>query len=84
MAQSLPENYKQEILLWLRFNRRNRILTHLVPAPVQPSPLSLHYMCNHNQGGILEHRICDVDETPLPWEYLIGRTYDLKGAKTVW
>jgi len=41
-------------------------------------------MCNHNQGGIPEHRICNVDETPLPWEYLIGRTYDLKGAKTVW
>jgi len=84
MAQSLPRNYKQEILLWLQFNRRNRILTHLVPVPVQPSPLSLHYMCNHNQGGIPEHRICNVDETPLPWEYLIGRTYDLKGAQTVW
>lgn len=83
-AQSLPDNYKEQILQWLRFNRRNRILTQLVPPPIQPSPLSLHYMCNDDQGGIPEHRICNVDETPLPWEYLIGRTYDLKGSKTVW
>lgn len=41
-------------------------------------------MCNDNEGGILEHRICNVDETPLLWEYLIGRTYNLQGAKTVW
>ncbi|RPA99294.1 hypothetical protein L873DRAFT_1906914 [Choiromyces venosus 120613-1] len=83
-AQSLPENYKQQILQWLQFNRWNRILTQLVPVPRWPSPLSLHYICHDNQGGIPEHRIYNVDETPLPWEYLIGRTYDLKGAKTVW
>lgn len=26
----------------------------------------------------------NVDETPLPWEYLIGRTDNLPGAKTIW
>ena len=85
-AQTLPENHKREILLWLRFNRRNRILTPLVPIPLQSpaSPLSLHYICNDDQGGIPDHRICNIDETPLPWEHLTSRTYDLKGTKTVW
>ncbi|RPA97625.1 hypothetical protein L873DRAFT_1097952 [Choiromyces venosus 120613-1] len=91
-AQSLPANYKDQILIWLRFNRRNQILTPLVPpavsvistSPPIVNPLTLHYICNDDQGGIPEHRICNVDETPLPWEYLIGRTYDIQDAKTVW
>ena len=91
-AQSLPANYKDQILIWLRFNHRNRILTPFVPravsiistSPPIVNPLALHYICNDDQGGIPEHRICNVDETPLPWEYLIGRTYDIQGAKTVW
>lgn len=70
--------------MWLRFNQRNRILTPLVAFHSQSSPHSLHLICNNNEGGIPEHRICNVDETPLPWEYLIGRTYNLQGAKTVW
>lgn len=41
-------------------------------------------MCNDNEGGIPDHQICNVDETPLPWEYLIDRTYDLQGTETVW
>ncbi|RPA96931.1 hypothetical protein L873DRAFT_1923342 [Choiromyces venosus 120613-1] len=85
-AQSLPDSYKEDILSWLRFNRRNQILTPLISSPLQasPSPLSLHYICNDNQGGIPEHRICNVDETPLPWEFLAGRTYDIQGARTIW
>lgn len=81
-VQSLPSDYKEQILIWLRFNQRNRVLTPLFTS--QPSPHSLHLLCNDNEGGIPEHRICNVDETPLPWEYLIGRTYNLQGAKTVW
>lgn len=83
-AQSLPDDFKQQILEWLRFNRRNRILTLLVPFSATPSPQSLHFICNHDGGGIPDHRICNVDETPLPWEYLTGRTYHVQGANTVW
>ena len=25
-----------------------------------------------------------MDQTPLPWEYLEGKTYEFKGSKTVW
>ncbi|RPA95364.1 hypothetical protein L873DRAFT_1932011 [Choiromyces venosus 120613-1] len=28
--------------------------------------------------------ICNLDETPIPFEYLDGRTYESIGAKTVW
>ncbi|RPA92594.1 hypothetical protein L873DRAFT_1859885 [Choiromyces venosus 120613-1] len=86
MAQSRPDSYKKDILSWLRFNRQNRILTPLISSPLQasPSPLSLHYICNDNQGGIPEHCICNVDETPLPWEFLAGQTYDIQGARTIW
>jgi len=83
-AHSLPANYKDQILIWLRFKRRNRILTsfHLPSSsssnsPIVVNPFFLHHICNHEEGGIPEHRICNVDETPLPWEYLIGRTYDI-------
>lgn len=85
-AQSLPADYKEQILIWLRFNRRNRILTPLFhpPSTSAPSPFNLHFICNDNEGGIPDHRICNVDETPLPWQYLMGQTYHLKGARTVW
>lgn len=86
-AQALPTDYKQEILKWLRFNRRNRILapiTACVNSELVSSPYSLHYICNDNEGGIPHHRICNADETPMPWEYLTGRTYHLQGDKTVW
>jgi hypothetical protein len=63
-AQSLPSDYKEQILILLKFNRRNRILTPLFTS--QPSLGFLHLLCNDNEGGIPEHRICNVDETPLP------------------
>ena len=28
--------------------------------------------------------ICNIDQTPLPFEYLSGRTYAIKGEKTIW
>lgn len=68
-AQSLPSDYKEQILIRLRFNQCNRILTPLFIS--QPSPHFLHLLCN-------------VDETSLPREYLIGHTYNLQGVKTVW
>jgi len=39
-AQSLPANYKQQILQWLRFNRRNRILTPLLKLSGSNSSIS--------------------------------------------
>lgn len=64
--------YKEQIILWLRFNRRTKFLHH-----------SFHFMCNNTEGLIPNYRICNVDETSLLWEYLLGQTYNLQGAKTV-
>lgn len=86
-VQSLPVVYKEQILIWLQFNRHNRILTPLVRLPTIAraplSPLSL-LICNDNQGGIPDHWICNVNKTPILWEYLLGQTYNLQGAKIIW
>jgi len=31
-----------------------------------------------------ESNICNLDETPIPFEYLEGKTYDTVGEKTIW
>lgn len=75
-VQSLPTDYKEQIIEWLRFNRRNRILTLLFHSrsTLLPTPFNLHVICNDNDGGIPIHRICNVDETTLLWQYLICQT----------
>lgn len=32
----------------------------------------------------LRNILCNLDETPIPFEYLEGRTYEPAGSKTVW
>jgi len=29
-------------------------------------------------------RVCNMDQTPLPFEFLSGQTYEPTGSKTVW
>jgi len=35
-------------------------------------------------GRYLTSNIINMDQTPLPWEYLEGRSYETKGNKSVW
>lgn len=86
IAQSLLANYKELLLVWLRVNRDNRILTPLFHprSALTPPCFNLCFICNDNEGGIPDDRICNVNETPLPWQYLMGQTCHMKGAKTVW
>jgi hypothetical protein len=28
--------------------------------------------------------IANIDQTPIAFKFLLGRTYDFKGAKTIW
>jgi len=69
--QKIPENYLQSILSWLRFNRRNSQLR--LSSPDEEGPV----------GRYLLDRICNVDETPLPFEFLNGQTYADKGSHSV-
>ena len=77
-ASQLPADFAGAILNWLKFNRRNS-QTHeqdinwgrsntLVPAVG-------HYRLQN---------ICNLDQTPVPYEYLGGQTYNLIGEMSVW
>lgn len=85
-AQSFPEDYCQMIHNWLQFNRRNSqsyILRRAIGS--LPNPGSwLETILNHTVGRYDLSNICDLDETPLPFEYLNGQTYDPVGCKTIW
>ena len=69
-ASKLPEDYRSAIVEWRRFNRRNS-----QPRPLNTIEVISRYPLSY---------IVNVDQTPLPFEYLSGGTYALKGDKTVW
>ena len=59
------------IVKWFQFNRRNS-----QPLPGQiPQWGGSRYKLYH---------IGNMDQTPIPYEFLDGAVYDFKGAKTVW
>jgi len=60
------------IINFLCFNRRNSQLRDGSEDTV------------YAVGRYLTSNIINMDQTPLPWEYLEGRTYEVKGNKTVW
>ena len=70
-SQRIPEDYLQAILSWLRFNRRN--------SQVREGTRDEEKVV----GQYLLDSICNVDETPLPFEYLDGQTYADKGSHSV-
>ncbi|RPA93807.1 hypothetical protein L873DRAFT_1941550, partial [Choiromyces venosus 120613-1] len=74
-AQKVPVKYQTLVLNWLQFNRRNSqpYLMRFLETVLQPS------------GSLfLESNICNLIKTLIPFEYLEGKTYDIKGAKTIW
>ncbi|RPA97235.1 hypothetical protein L873DRAFT_1691456 [Choiromyces venosus 120613-1] len=73
ISSRLPDEYECLVINWLRFNRRNS----------QPRN---HY----EQAGLISDigrfrlsNILNLDETPIPFEYLDGKTYNVAGSKTV-
>jgi len=70
-SQRIPEDYLQAILSWLLFNRRN--------SQVRSGTGDEEKVV----GRYLPDSICNVDETPLPFEYLDGQTYADKGSHSV-
>lgn len=79
-AQKVPEDYRDRIVNWLQFNRRNsqpRLLSKIEPQLTIPDGI-------HEIGRYFRRNICNMDQTPLPFEYLSGRTYAIRGDKTVW
>jgi len=74
-AQKLPEDYRILVINWLRFNRRNS-----QPRAVCFWEVSLQ----HPVGRYELSNICNLDETPIPYEFLDGKTYNPIGEKTIW
>ena len=70
-SQKVPHDYLDGILSWFRFNRRNSL-----PRPGTMDELKV-------VGRYLLDSIANVDETPLPFEYLNGQTYADKGSRSV-
>jgi hypothetical protein len=77
-SQKTPEEYQKLIICWLRFNRRNSQIRPFIDdvriTPNLPFP---------PVGRFLQSNIFNIDEIPLCFEYLDGRTYAPKGSKTV-
>lgn len=79
-AQHVPADYRNRVINWLQFNRRNS-----QPLDTHPNPGNwLETVLCRAVGRYDLCNICNLDETPLPFEYLSGRTYNLIGSKTVW
>ena len=68
-SQKIPSDYLQVCLDFMRFNRRN--------SQIRPGE-ELRVV-----GRYLLSQIGNVDETPLPFEFLDGQTYADKGSHSV-
>ena len=74
-AQEPPAEYLAMIINFLCFNRRNSQLQDGATTVMLGVLLV---------GRFLLSGILNIDQTPLPWEYLEGKTDEFKGKKTVW
>jgi hypothetical protein len=77
-AQKSPEELEPTIRNWIQFNRRMMVVVEgksIVGIPRGPDiPIV---------GRIKLSEICNMDQSPMPFEYLKGRTYAKKGSQTV-
>jgi hypothetical protein len=77
-SQKLPQEYEILVINWLRFNRRISAKLHASTSFIINGREILH-----PQSQFALSNICNLDETPIPYEYLAGRTYDFIGNKTI-
>ena len=69
-AQKAPEELRETILRWLRFNRRNS-----QPLPGQVTAEVGRYQLSE---------ITNMDQSPIAYEFLSAKSYSFKGEKTIW
>jgi hypothetical protein len=87
-AQKTPAEYRRIVNSFLRFVLRN---SQRRASPVPMDPPKYPYQLGEKIPDLLDspkrrfHNNCilNVDETPIPFEYLDGSTYALEGDKTV-
>jgi len=75
-ASITPIDKIPHIQSFLQFIRRN--------AQCRQLPMSPQIEPEYDVGRFRLCHIFNMDQTPLPFEFLHGRTYEFKGKKTVW
>jgi len=73
ISSRVPDEYQRLVINWLRFNRRNS----------QPRNFYERACLTTDVGWYRLSNILNLDETPIPFEYLDGKTYAIKGSITV-
>jgi hypothetical protein len=73
-----PEDYREKIENWLKFNRHNTIKIENSNCGIDQE-LSVQTV-----GRFKLSKIANIDQTPIAFDFLSSRTYDFKGNKTVW
>ena len=79
-AQKVPAEYQSLVINWLRFNRCNS-------QPFMSPPYSSSFFDIVLQPPVGRYELSNIgnlDETPIPYEYLDGKTYNIQGEKTIW
>lgn len=79
----MPEDYRNLVISWLRFNCRNSQFDPYVFYS-QRAQIGDGFHINRPQNRYDLSNICNLYETPIPFEYLAGHTYNNIGEKTVW
>ena len=83
-ASKLPSEYIQLSNNFLQFIRRNSQINMITEPPTQHYSSYFDTILNISPPRRFpKARILNMDETPIPFEYLDGYTYEIKGSKTV-
>jgi hypothetical protein len=77
-AQKPLEDFRDKIVAWPQFNRRNTIKN------IDSDCGILRSIDTPLVGRFKLSEIANMDQTPISFEFLSSRTYDFKGVKTVW
>jgi hypothetical protein len=77
-AQKPPKDFHEKIKQWLKFNHWNMVIREGSNIGI-PHSLSIPLI-----GRFKLSEIVNIDQTPIAFEFLSGRTYDFKGSKTIW
>ncbi|RPA92399.1 hypothetical protein L873DRAFT_1710114, partial [Choiromyces venosus 120613-1] len=75
-ASKLPTDFGDTILNWMQFNWHNS-----QPQPANENGVGDEFA---TIGRYQLSNICNMDEIPVPYEFIEGRTYNTKGEKTIW
>ena len=78
-SSQLPKDFGDAILNWLRFDRRNSFC-----RTGEFEAIAGRRQGGYHAGRYMLQNICNMDQTPIPFQYLEGRTYNQQGEKTIW